>query len=138
MKRVVMTLLCILGAATLWVGSAQASCTAKVICQVTIIQCSGQSICESGPDWVRCDGGEQIFCPICQAQTTCCDGRFIYCNGYESCEENPGRWVKCDGQFKGFCPFCQGALPGGGEGESETVAELTAADGGSAPQVCLR
>lgn len=110
MKQGLIVLASIAVAAFLSAGAAQASCHAEVICQVTVISCNGQSVCESGPDWVRCDGGEQIFCPVCQAQTTCCDGRFIYCNGYSSCEENPGQWVKCDGQIQGLCPRCRSSL----------------------------
>jgi len=99
----------LLGIAVALLGAAQvqASCNAQVICQVTVISCTGQSTCNSGPDWVQCDGGEKIYCPVCQAQTTCCDGRLIYCNGYSTCEQVPGKYVKCDGQIQGICPRCQ-------------------------------
>jgi hypothetical protein len=122
MKHGLIVVLLTTAVALLGATAAQASCHAQVNCQVTIIFCDGQSVCESGSNWVRCDGGETIYCPICQAQTTCCDGRFLYCNGYVSCEESPGRYVKCDGQIQGICPRCQSSLenpilpfaPGGG------------------------
>lgn len=106
MRRAFAILLCVVGASLFLAGPAQASCTAQVNCQVTVIQCQGQSVCSSGPNWVQCDSQATIYCPVCQAQTTCCDGRFIYCNGYSTCETNPGRWVKCDGQIRGICPWC--------------------------------
>lgn len=87
-------------------STAWASCTARVGCEVTTIECSGQSACYSGADWVQCDDQPRITCPVCQAQTTCCNGQFLYCNGYSSCEENPGQWIKCDGRFGGICPDC--------------------------------
>jgi len=107
MKQGIIVVLLGITAAFLGVSQAQASCHAEVICQVTVISCDGQSTCNSGPDWVQCDGGETIYCPVCQAQTTCCDGRFIYCNGYSTCDQVPGRYVKCDGQIQGICPRCQ-------------------------------
>jgi hypothetical protein len=90
---------------------ARASCTATVNCDVTVIQCSGQSVCQSGANWVQCDSQSTIYCPVCQAQVTCCDGRFLYCNGYTSCQEYPNRIV-CDGQTRGICPDCREAFSG--------------------------
>ena len=106
MKSALIILLCVVGVGLFSAAPAPASCNAQVICQVTVISCNGQSTCNSGSNWVQCDSQATIYCPICQAQTTCCDGRFIYCNGYSSCQESPGNWVKCDGQIRGICPDC--------------------------------
>jgi hypothetical protein len=108
MKRGALVFLGLAGMLLLAAGEARASCTAQVTCQVTVIQCSGTSTCSSGPDWVQCDNHAKIFCPVCQAQTTCCDGRLIFCNGYTSCQEFPGEKVVCDGHVGGICPNCPG------------------------------
>jgi hypothetical protein len=105
MKSVFVAVLCGVCALLAFAGQAQATCSAQVICEVTVISCSGQSVCQSGPDWVQCDNQARIYCPVCQAQITCCDGRFMYCNGYSSCEET-SNWIKCDGQIRGICPDC--------------------------------
>jgi hypothetical protein len=106
MKKLLVVLTVLTAAVLLTPTESPASCSAQVICSVTVIQCNGQSVCQSGSDWVQCDNQARIYCPICQAQTTCCDGRFIYCNGYNSCSEDPGQSVTCDGHLGGICPDC--------------------------------
>jgi hypothetical protein len=103
---VVLVLSSVAGASLLCAGAARASCTATVNCEVTVIQCSGQSVCHSGANRVQCDSQTTVYCPVCQAQTTCCDGSLIYCNGYSTCQEFPGTKVVCDGRLGGRCLEC--------------------------------
>jgi len=114
MKHALVAPLWIAAAFFLGSGAAYASCRAQVDCQGTAISCDGQSVCESGSNWVRCDGAEQVSCPTCQAQTTCCDGRRLSCDGDSSCEQSPGKYVKCDAQAGSLCPRCVASLAGPG------------------------
>ena len=52
--------------------------------------------CSVGNYWVNCNGNFQQ-CPIaCWLEKECCDGSWVYCEGYTSCS-NVARGVKCDG-----------------------------------------
>ena len=95
MRKLPLVVLCVIGALGLVSSVSQAACNAIVYCQVAAIYCNGQSSCNSGPDWVKCDNQPTIYCPVCSAEEYCC-GQRVFCTGYESCENTP-LGPKCDG-----------------------------------------
>ena len=79
---VCMAVLCLSG---LLVPQVDASCTAQWTCAYPYfpetISCGGRGTCESGPDYVMCDGirTDCTYCPKYYGCIATCDGEFDLC-----------------------------------------------------------